>query len=162
MFFRLICRYCCIIEQISVYWLTIKPKILMKKTLVFVILFAIAGMQFGFSQTATNKDFFKGTWEVTVFGTPNGDSKMLVTLNRVDGKLTGELASTNDSSKVRYKIDKVTENEKSIVIYFYAEGMDINLSLTKEDENNLKGSLLDGMFASTGKRVVEKKSKDAH
>jgi|SRR5690606_3479180 hypothetical protein len=131
----------------------------MKPKLVFVILFAIAGMQSGFSQTTIKKDFFKGAWEVTVFGTPNGDSKMLVTLDRVEGKLTGELAGINEPSKVRYKIDKVTETEKSIVIYFYAEGMDINLSLTKEDENNLKGSLLDGMFASTGKRVVEKKNK---
>lgn len=134
----------------------------MKKSLPILLLLGSLFAFHGFSQTVAKKDFFEGIWEVTVFGTPNGDSKMLVTLNRVDGKLTGELASTNDSSKVRYKIDKVTENEKSIVIYFYAEGMDINLLLTKEDENNLKGSLLDGMFASTGKRVVEKKNKDAH
>ncbi len=134
----------------------------MKKKLLFVILFAIAGVQSGFAQTAIKNDFFEGSWEVTVFGTPNGDSKMLVTLDRVEGKLTGELASISESSKVRYKIDKVTETDRSIVIYFYAEGMDINLSLTKEDENSLKGSLLDGMFASTGKRVVEKKNKDSH
>lgn len=132
----------------------------MKKILSFLMFLVSVGVHQGHSQTVT-EDFFKGAWEVTVFGTPNGDSKMLATLDRVDGKLTGELASTDASSKVRYKIDKVTETENSIVIYFYAEGMDINLSLTKEDQNNLKGSLLDGMFVSTGKRVLEKKNEDS-
>jgi hypothetical protein len=133
----------------------------MTKTLLFLTFLLTVWTYPVVSQTATKQDFFKGTWEVTVFGTPNGDPKMLVTLNRIEGKLTGELAGTDASSKVRYKIDKVTETEKSIVIYFYAEGMDINLSLTKVDQNNLKGSLLDGMFVSTGKRVLEKKDKNS-
>jgi hypothetical protein len=130
----------------------------MMKKFVSILMFLVAVLVLpGFSQTAKDKDFFEGTWEVTIVGTPNGDSKMLATLNRVDGKLTGELAGTDASSKAKYRIDKVTESEKSITLYFYAEGMDINLSLTREDQNNLKGSLLDGMFAATAKRVEEKK-----
>ena len=133
----------------------------MTKILFFLMFLVSVGVHQGHSQAVTDKDFFKGAWEVTVFGTPNGDSKMLATLDRVDGKLTGELAGTGETTKVKYKIDKVVETEKSITIYFYAEGMDINLYLSKEDQNNLKGSLLDGMFVSTGKRVLEKKNEDS-
>eukprot|EP01034_Spumella_vulgaris_P007768 gene7768-9898_t len=34
-----------------------------------------------------------GKWEVTVVGTPNGDSKLLFDLVRADGKLTGQMSN---------------------------------------------------------------------
>jgi hypothetical protein len=39
----------------------------------------------------TSTDYFVGDWNVIVTGIPNGDSKMVLHLERVDGKLTGEM-----------------------------------------------------------------------
>jgi hypothetical protein len=123
----------------------------MKKTiLIFFVLFT--GLVFqGFSQDIP-KDFFTGTWEITIFGTPEGDAKMNAKLARVDGKLTGVLIDPNEPDKAKFNIDKVEEKTDSIVIFFFAEGMDINLDLKKTDNHNLEGSLL-GMFDSKAKRI---------
>jgi hypothetical protein len=123
-----------------------------KASVVFILLFL--GLTFqGFSQT-TPTDFFTGPWEITVFGTPEGDSKMTTNLTRVDGKLTGELSSAGDSSVPKMRIEKVVETPTSISIIFFAEGMDINIDLNKKDNNNLEGTLL-GMFTAKAKRLAK-------
>lgn len=121
-----------------------------KVSIMFFILFLGLTIQ-GFSQTAP-KDFFTGPWEITIMGTPDGDSKMKTTLTRVNGNLTGVLADATDSTKPKFKIDRIDEKPDSIVIFFYAEGMDINLDLKKVDNHNLEGTLL-GMFESKAKRI---------
>lgn len=121
-----------------------------KVSILFFILFLGLAFQ-GFSQTVP-KDFFTGPWEITIYGTPSGDSKMKTTLTRVNGKLTGVLSDPSDSTKPKFKIDRIEEKPDSIVIFFYAEGMDINLDLKKLDNQNLEGTLL-GMFESKAKRV---------
>ncbi len=73
-------------------------------------------------------------------------------LARVDGKLTGVLIDPSEPNKAKFNIDKIEEKIDSIVIYFYAEGIDINLDLKKTDNHNLEGSLM-GMFDSKAKRV---------
>ena len=125
-----------------------------KVSLVFFVLFL--GMAFqGFSQGAAPKDFFAGPWEIMVFGTPDGDSKMITTLTRVDGKLSGVLGDASDASKPKFTIEEVIEKADSITIIFFAEGMDINIDLKKVDNNNLDGSLM-GMFDATAKRIPKK------
>jgi hypothetical protein len=124
----------------------------MKKSILFFAMLFIGMVSFSYAQKATTKDFYAGTWEILVKGTPNGDAKMLTTLTRVDGKLTGVLSSATDPSAPKMQISKVDETETGITIYFYAEGMDIDLNLKKQDENNLKGSLMNGSFESTAVR----------
>lgn len=123
-----------------------------KVSIVFVLLFLGVAFQ-GFSQSAS-KDFFAGPWEITVYGTPDGDSKMTTTLTRVNGKLTGVLSSAENPSQPKMTIEEVIEKPDSMTIMFYAEGMDINIDLKKVDNNNLKGDLL-GMFEAKAKRITK-------
>jgi len=121
-----------------------------KVSALFVLLFL--GLTFqGFSQTAS-KDFFAGPWEIMVYNTPNGDSKLTTNLTRVDGKLTGVLASSTDPSAPKMTINEVIEKPESISIVFFAEGMDVNIDLNKKDANNLEGTLM-GMFTAKAKRL---------
>ncbi|WP_163324628.1 hypothetical protein [Draconibacterium mangrovi] len=99
----------------------------------------------------TTTDYFAGDWNVMVKGTPNGDAEMVMHLERVDGKLVGEMRVEGlDPSKFR----DVTEKETEITVSYFAMGYDISINLKKVDENNLKGSLL-GMFDATGERKLD-------
>jgi hypothetical protein len=97
-------------------------------------------------------DYFAGKWNVTVVGTPNGDAKMLVTLERVDGKLTGTLLNSGQGEPTKFS--RVEEKENSVTLYFTSSGYDVYLQLEKKDENIVKGSMMD-MFDASGTRVIE-------
>lgn len=125
----------------------------MKKASIFFIALFFGIVMNGYSQTtAPTTDFFVGKWEITIFGTPNGDSKMITELIRKDGKLTGELKSLTDTSAPAIPITSVDEKEGEIEIAFSASGYDITLPLKKEDNDNLKGQLM-GMFDAKAKRL---------
>lgn len=125
----------------------------MKKANIFFLALFFGIVMNGFSQTtAPTTDFFVGKWEITIFGTPNGDSKMITELIRKDGKLTGELKSLTDTSAPAIPITSVDEKEGEIEIAFSASGYDITLPLKKEDNDNLKGQLM-GMFDAKAKRL---------
>lgn len=122
----------------------------MKKAsiILFVFFFGIA-LQ-GFSQSTAPTDFYAGKWEIAVNGTPRGDIVFKTNLVRKDGKLTGELV-TDDNKR---PITKIEEKDKTLVIYFESsQGGEISIDLTKVDDNNLKGTLMD--FTATAKRVKE-------
>lgn len=125
----------------------------MKKTSIILIVLFFGIVINGFSQTTTPKaDFFAGKWEITIFGTPNGDSKLATTLVRKEGKLTGELKDMTDSTKAAIPIIAIEEKADEIEISFSASGYDVALPLKKEDDDTLKGQMM-GMFDATAKRV---------
>lgn len=124
----------------------------MKKASFFFIALFLGIIFNGFSQTATPADFFVGKWEITIMGTPNGDSKMIAELVRKDGKLTGELKDPTDATKPANPITAVVEKNGEIEISFSASGYDITLPLKKEDDNNLKGKIMD-MFDAKAVRI---------
>lgn len=101
------------------------------------------------------KDYFVGKWEVLIEGTPQGDSKMLLALERKDGKLTGTVTSPGQPAS---PIKRVEEKEKSTTIYFSSTGYDVYLLLEKKDDNTVTGNLMD-MFDAKGKRVIEEVKK---
>ncbi len=120
---------------------------------------AIAGVFFlvvSFSangQTTPATDFFAGKWDVLIEGLPQGDPRMIVSLERKDGKLTG--AIMDSTQKEIAKISKVEEKEKSITVYFSASGYDVYLEMNKKDEEHITANLL-GMFEAKGVRFKEK------
>ena len=124
----------------------------MKKASIFLIALFFGIALKGFSQTATTTDFFAGKWEITIFGTPNGDSKMMAELVRKDGKLTGELKNLTDTSAPAIPITSIEEKDGGIEMAFSASGYDVTLPLTKVDDDNLKGQLMN-MFDAKAKRV---------
>lgn len=127
----------------------------MKKVSIILIALFFGIAINGFSQTtapAPKADFFVGKWEITIFGTPNGDSKMVTELIRKEGKLFGELKDLTDTTKPAIPITSIEEKDGEIEIAFSASGYDLTLPLKKEDDDNLKGQLM-GMFDAKAKRV---------
>lgn len=122
----------------------------MKKLSVLVVLFVL-GLSFN---TFAQADFFAAKWEITVIGTPNGDAKFVTKLERKDGKLAGELSMPADPNAEKIPISSIEESADKIVINFSAQGYDVNVELSKVDNDNLKGTLMN-MFEAKAIRVKE-------
>ena len=113
---------------------------------VFILVVAISAQA-----QDSNPDYFAGDWKVVLKGTPSGDAEMVMHLERVDGKLTGEMRTEGmDPSKFK----SVSEKEFEIAVNYETMGYDINITFKKVDDHNLKGSLM-GMFDASGERIVE-------
>lgn len=135
----------------------------MKKTIPILCLLLLTVAVKSFSQTTTtptststtsNTDFFAGKWEVAIAGTPMGDVKLMTTLLRKDGKLTGDLVNLADTAGGKRPITKVEESVDKLVIYFdSSQAGELSIELKKVDDDNLKGSLM--TFDATAKRVKE-------
>lgn len=100
----------------------------------------------------SSENFFVGKWKVLTVGTPNGDAKSIVSLERKDGKLTGTMA--NEGAGETIKFTNVEEKDNSVTVYFSASGYDVYMVLEKKDDNHVKGSMMD-MFDVSGERVIE-------
>lgn len=118
-----------------------------KVSLVFVVFLFIASC-FAKAQSA-GKDYFVGKWYVIAVGTPGGNSKMVVDLKRVNGKLEGEILR-DDKDPV--EISKVEETPTSINVYFRHLFYKITLKLTKKDDAHTEGMLM-SKYKSTGVRM---------
>jgi len=97
-------------------------------------------------------DYFPGKWNVIVKGTPNGDAKMTLVIERKDGKLSG--AVQDSTGKEMTKITSIDEKDKTISAAFTIQSYDVTLTLEPVDADNVKGSLM-GMFDAVGVRVKE-------
>jgi hypothetical protein len=102
------------------------------------------------AQTEFNTDYFAGKWNVLVKGTPHGDARMFVTLEKKDTSFTGNITDT--VGLVNTNIDKIEVNGSKITLYFTAQGYDVNLVMDKKDDDHLTGSLM-GMFDAEGERM---------
>ena len=102
------------------------------------------------AQSTTRADYFTGKWSVLIKGTPNGDAKMTVTLEKQDTTLTGNIQDS--TGQLNTKIDKVELNGDKITLYFNTQGYDVNLEMDKKDDDHVTGSMM-GMFDAEGERV---------
>lgn len=111
----------------------------------FSLLFIIGAK----AQTA-GVDYFAGKWSVLVKGLPNGDAKMFFVLEKKDTTMTGVVQDSTGTEIS--KIDKVELKENTATVYFSAQGYDVNLAMTKKDDDHITGSLM-GMFDAEGERL---------
>jgi len=128
----------------------------MKRLVLFFFIFSAVLFSFGANaQTAAPADYFAGKWSVVAEGTPNGDAKMIVSLERKGGQLSGVILDAATNTEIS-KIDKIEETEKSITVYFVGGGYEVFLLLEKKDDDHVAGSLMN-MFDAKGERVKEAK-----
>ncbi|MCW3081618.1 hypothetical protein [Segetibacter sp.] len=106
------------------------------------------------AQTAPAKDYFVAKWDLLMEGLPQGDPRLIVDLQRKDGKLTGTILDS--TSKEIAKITRVEETPTTVTVYFTAQDYDVNLAINKKDEDHVTASLL-GMFEGKGVRMKETK-----
>jgi hypothetical protein len=103
-------------------------------------------------------DFFVGKWNLVAEGAPGGDTKMIVNLDRNEGKLTGTI-KIGDQDDVKFS--KAEEKEASLILYFTStHGYDIKLVLEKKDDNHVTGTLdtgIMGTFDVKGERATDNK-----
>jgi hypothetical protein len=132
----------------------INQKAMKKAAIILVVLMSVISFK-GYSQTAAASDFFAGKWELSVLGTPNGDSKLVTELVRKDGKLTGELKDPTGANPEALPITSVVEEGNKMTLYFTAQGTDVSLDLTKVDDDHLKGSVMSGMFDASAVRIKQ-------
>jgi hypothetical protein len=95
-------------------------------------------------------DYFAGKWSVLIKGLPNGDAKMFFVLEKKDTTMTGVVQDSTGTEIS--KIDKVELNANTATVYFSAQGYDVNLAMTKKDDDHITGSLM-GMFDAEGERL---------
>jgi hypothetical protein len=116
---------------------------------VFIFIFSTGAMA-----QSTGADYFSGKWNMLVKGLPNGDSKMIVILDKRDTALVG---SIQDSVGTEIgKFSKVEVKDKQATVYFTAQGYDVYMSMDKKDEDHVTGSMM-GMFDAEGTRATPTK-----
>jgi hypothetical protein len=127
----------------------------MKKLSVIFAAIFLAVLSLGVNaQTKSNADYFAGKWNVIVEGTPNGDSKMIVSLEKKDTTLSGSILDSTNTEIA--KITRIDQKDKSVTVYFTAQGYDVYLSMDRKDEDHFTGNLMD-MFGAKGDRIKESK-----
>lgn len=96
----------------------------------------------------TGEKYFIGTWNLMVYGLPDGDTKMTINIEKKDDKLIGNLA---DSAKTVPPLDlaNIEVADSTFKATFSAHGMDISLMLKIKDDKNVTGNMMD-MFDIKG------------
>jgi hypothetical protein len=114
------------------------------------------------AQSKTGADYFVGQWNVLPQGTLGGDSQMIVSLERKEGKLDGTIKIGEENE---IKFSRIEEKETSVKLYFTSShGNNVNLYVEKKDDNHVNGTIdtsVMGMFNITGGRIIKKETKNA-
>lgn len=95
-------------------------------------------------------DNFVGEWDLLIEGTPQGDVKVVMTIEKVDGKLKGKFKMAGSDQETT--LSSINEGSDSISFSFFAEGYDLYMNLNANGSDALKGYLVD-QFPVTGKRL---------
>ena len=122
----------------------------MKKAFLIISGIILFASQLTFAQDNA-PDFFLGKWNVTVIGTPNGDAKFVLQVENKEGALTAAILGEDGKSQ---KVDRVETKPNAITVYWFAEGYDVNLTLTKKEDGKVEGDLM-SMFTAKIEKVVE-------
>lgn len=89
---------------------------------------------------AAGDDYLAGKWKVSA-DSPNGVSIFTVQLNRVEGKLTGDILRDGESTAIQFS--KIDEKEDEVILYFLSSsGYDVDFRLKKVDDNNMSGTAM--------------------
>jgi hypothetical protein len=120
-----------------------------KVTVFFAGLFFLLLSAGANAQTKTGAEYFAGKWSVLVKGTPGGDATMIFLLEKKDDKITGVVQDTTGTEIS--KLSNVELQDTTITLYFTAQGYDVNMLLTKKDDDHVTGSLM-SMFDAEGER----------
>ncbi len=101
------------------------------------------------AQTSKGADYFSGKWDMLVKGLPNGDTKMMVVLDKKDTTLTGAILDSTGAETAKFS--KVEVKDNGVTVYFTAQGYDVYMTMDKKDDDHVTGSMM-GMFDADGTR----------
>ena len=129
----------------------------MKKVNVFIAGIFLLLLSVGANaQTKTDADYFVGQWSLQSEGVPGGDSQMIVSLERKEGKLEGTIKIGEENEK---EFSRIEEKETSVKLYWTSNhDNNVNLYLEKKDDNHVSGTIdtsVMGMFNVKGERIKQ-------
>lgn len=122
----------------------------MKKAFLIIAGIILFASQITFAQE-NNADFFLGKWNCTVIGTPNGDAKFVLKVEKNETALAAFIISEDGKSQ---KVDRVETKTNAITVFWFAEGYDVYMTLTKKEDGKVEGDLM-SMFTTKVEKVVE-------
>jgi hypothetical protein len=96
----------------------------------------------------TGEKYFLGKWNVMVYGVPDGDTKMIVNIEKKEDKLTGTLADPSKTDPP-LELSGIVVADSTLNASFSAQGMDITLLLKIKDDKNITGNMMN-MFEIKG------------
>ncbi len=107
------------------------------------------------AQSKAGAEYFAGKWSVLLKGTPGGDAKMIFVLENNNDSIAG-IVQDSTGAEIS-KISSAELKDTEVTLYFNAQGYDVNLLLTKKDDDHATGSLMN-MFDAEGERIKEIKN----
>jgi hypothetical protein len=102
------------------------------------------------ADSLSGEAYFIGKWNILAKSLPQGDTRMVIIIEKKEGKLTGNI-SDPVGSEGPMEFTSVTINGNVLNAVFTAQGMDIPLDITKKDDKNITGNIM-GMFDIEGSR----------
>lgn len=103
--------------------------------------------------TAPAAGSLAGKWDILFKGLPQGDTHIIFNVVEQDGKWSGSYQDMETKKDV--PLTKVEKDDKGIVLYFTAQGYDVNVAVErKDDDDHVKANMM-GMFEGTGERVKQ-------
>ena len=108
------------------------------------------------AQSQEAPDFFVGKWTVLVKGTPQGDVKLVLSVEKKDTSLAAVILDSTGGAFA--KVDKIVRNQTAMTAYFSALGYDLYLEMNKKDEDHLVGNLV-GQFEAEAERIKSDQEK---
>ncbi|MBA4851421.1 hypothetical protein [Emticicia sp. BO119] len=128
----------------------------MKKLSTFLagLVFLLFSLQVN-AQTKNGVDYFEGKWKISIPGTPIGDLKRLIILEKKDNGLAGVVKDDATGTEIA-KISKVEVKDNEVTIYYHANDIDAVLVMTRKDDDHITGNILEA-YPLEGTRVKENK-----
>lgn len=102
------------------------------------------------AQSQETPDYFVGNWTILVKGTPQGDIKLVLAMEKKDTALSAVVLDT--TGKEFAKVDKIVRKDTMMTAYFSAMGYDLYLEMTRKDDDHMAGNLV-GMFEAEAERI---------
>lgn len=121
----------------------------MKKTATILAGILLLGVLNAGAQSKAGADYFAGKWSVLFKGTPNGDARVFFLLEQKNDSIAG-VAQDTTGAEIS-KLTDVTLKDNEIAFNFTAQDYNVNLLLTRKDEDHVTGSLMN-MFDAEGER----------
>jgi hypothetical protein len=122
----------------------------MKKTPFVIIALFLSLLTVNVTAQKSSIEYFSGKWNVLVKGLPDGDTKMILNMEKKDSSLGGAIQDSTGTEISKFS--KVELTDSSVTVYFTAQGYDVNLTLNKRGLDHVEGSMM-GMFDVDGDRV---------
>jgi hypothetical protein len=96
----------------------------------------------------TGEKYFIGKWNVMVYGVPDGDTKMVINIEKKEDKIAGTLADPAKTDPPLI-LENITIADSTFKATFNTQGMDISIMLKIKDDKNITGNMMD-MFDMKG------------